>query len=101
MDASAKPKLVDKEDVKKMTFPKEDVLSTEEAKATRMKDIKEAIELGDLAQYKVVITFLDSEGLKKVETTIWGIKGEDIQLKNDIHLPICRIKDLALSQITA
>ncbi len=95
-----KPILVDKEAIRGMKFPQEDLLADPNARKKRIKDIKEAIEYGNLAHYKVMMVFADAEGIKKVETTIWDYKDEKAVLKNGITVPVHRIKEVLLSQVS-
>jgi len=85
------PKLIDKENIANLSFPEDDVLSSQTERTNRIKDLKNANELGDLAQYKVKILFEDDSGLKRVETTVWDTTGEQVVLKYGIAIPINRI----------
>jgi hypothetical protein len=84
------PKIV-KEEIKFLHFPKEDVLFSMEDKNRRSKNLELAISLGNLNHQKVKIVFQDIEGIKEVETTIWGITDKDIILKQGTTVPIYRI----------
>lgn len=85
------PKLIDKENITNLSFPNDDVLSTSSDRVNRIKDLRNANELGDLAQYKVKILFADDTGPKKVETTVWNTTKEGVVLKYGIEIPIRRI----------
>jgi hypothetical protein len=85
------PRLIEKENVSNLHFPKEDVISISSDRQKRMKDLMSANELGDLAQYKVKILFEDDAGLKKVETTVWKTTKKDVVLKFGIKIPIRRV----------
>lgn len=86
------PTLVEKEKIGRLVFPDSDVLSNDKERIRRMADLKRANELGDFAQYKVVIYFEDNVGVKKVETTVWKVTAESIQLKYGIKIPVSRIQ---------
>lgn len=82
------PQLVDKEMIPSLSF-KDIVLSNENPDL--QKQLEQAVRLGNAFHTKVSIVFIDDEGLKRVETTIWA-KGEKfICLKGGIWLPISRI----------
>jgi hypothetical protein len=82
------PQLVEKELIPSLSF-KDIVLSEKNADLERQ--IEQAVRLGNAYHSKVSIVFIDDEGLKRVDTTIWA-KGEKfICLKGGIWLPISRI----------
>jgi hypothetical protein len=83
--------LIDKEKIGRLQFPSAEVLSDDMEKIKRMVDLKRANELGDVAQFKVVIYFEDSTGVKMVETTVWKVTSDSIHLKYGISIPISRI----------
>ena len=91
MQIAHSPIIIEKENIPGLRFPEEDVLMVETEKQKRLLDIKNANELGDLAQYKVKILFEDVSGLKKVETTIWKTTEKDVVLKYGIRIPIHRV----------
>jgi hypothetical protein len=91
MNVAFTPKLIEKENIVNLSFPEEDVLSSNAERAVRIKDLKNANELGDLAQYKVKIVFEDDSGLKKVETTVWNTTPEEVVLKYGVAIPIRRV----------
>ncbi|MCB0409276.1 MAG: hypothetical protein KDD29_03595 [Flavobacteriales bacterium] len=86
--------LVAKEDISQLTFPKEEVLSTKEEQKELKDKIERGLKLGNAFKGKVKILFEDSEGLKTVETTIWGVTDKNILLKQTTILPIRRIHDI-------
>lgn len=85
-----------KEKIKFLHFPKEDVLLLVEDKKQRSKSLNRAISLGNLDHQKVKIMFEDVEGLKQVDTTIWGITDKDVILKENTIIPISRIVKINL-----
>ncbi len=91
MQTTSSPRLVEKETIPTLNFPDDDVLSANSERDQRLKDLKNANELGDLAQYKVKILFEDISGPKKVETTIWKTTDREVILKYGITLPIHRV----------
>ena len=82
---------IDKEEIKFLHFPKEDVLFSVEDKNRRSKNLENATSLGNLNHQKVKIIFQDIEGVKQTETTIWGITDRDVILKQRTTIPIHRI----------
>jgi len=85
------PQLVEKEMIPSLSF-KDIVLSEHNSDLDRQ--IENAVRLGNAYHTKVSIVFIDDEGLKRVNTTIWA-KGERfICLKGGIWLPISRIIEI-------
>ena len=64
--------LIEKEQIKFLSFPREDVLNKKKDQIHRILELQRAMSLGNLERLKVKITFVDNKGLKKVETTILG-----------------------------
>lgn len=82
---------IEKEQIKFLKFPKQDVLEKRKDQINRILDLQRALSLGNLEQQKVRITFIDTLGLKKVETTIWGITDKEVILKSSTIIPLKRI----------
>ena len=57
-------------------------------------DLERAMKLGNLEHNKIKIVFEDSEGLKQVETTVWGGTDKRVILKQAILIPIHRIHEI-------
>ena len=90
------PLHVEKEEIDNLKFPNEEVLQSTDDIGKREMEINRALTLGNLEHSKIKIIFEDSEGLKKVETTIWGVTDKRIILKQGIVLPIHRIHELKI-----
>ena len=86
--------LVEKENVSQMSFPKSDVLLSENKQNERKSRVVRAMKLGNNKKFKVKIIFEDVESLKKVETTIWGVTEKNIILKQGTLIPIHRIHEI-------
>ena len=84
-------RLIEKENIPNLRFPSVDVLPDSSSQKQRFKDLLNANELGDLAQYKVKIHFEDEAGAKKVETTVWNTTAKEVVLKYGITIPVHRI----------
>jgi uncharacterized protein (UPF0248 family) len=82
---------IQKEDVVNLKFPNEEVLMTEDEKKALRKQLEQATTLGNGDHGKIKIFFKDTEGTKKVETTIWATGEKNIVLKQGITIPIKRI----------
>lgn len=87
-------KHVAKEEISLLKFPKEDILISIEEKKDRQVKLERALKLGNAYHGKVKILFEDNEGLKTVETTIWGVTDKNILLKRDVLVPVNRIKEI-------
>ncbi|TDQ27904.1 hypothetical protein [Tenacibaculum caenipelagi] len=86
---------VAKEQIKFLKFPKEEVLNKKKAVVNRFLDLQRALSLGNLEREKVKIFFMDVDGLKKVETTVWGITDKSVILKESTIIPLERIVRVA------
>ena len=85
---------VKKEEIKKLKFPKKEILAGKDLKARRKIKLVNATRLGNIEHYKVKIIFEDSEGPKMVNTTIWATTEKNISLKGDTTIPINRIREI-------
>ncbi len=91
MTSKSSIQLIDKEQIKFLTFPKEDVLVKANDKLNRSLELKRAMVLGNLEQQKVKIVFVDNQGIKKVETTIWALTDKSVILKQSMVIPLGRV----------
>jgi hypothetical protein len=91
---STKPTLIDKDQVKDLRFPQEEVLTNPEAIRMRRIELDRALILGNVDHNKVRIIFIDSEGSKMVETTIWAVTELRVILKSGMVIPINRISEI-------
>lgn len=85
------PTLVEKETIPQLKF--KNMVDIEQS-PTLMSKLMEATKLGNIHHGKIKINFLDDDGLKSVETTIWATGAKYICLKGGIWLPISRIVDI-------
>ncbi|WP_373496013.1 hypothetical protein [Aquiflexum sp.] len=82
------PILIQKEDIKQIRFPKEEVLKSDLEIKMRDKELEKALALGNLEHCKVKLIFSDwGMNTYEVETTIWALTDESICLKGDLLLP--------------
>ena len=86
--------LIEKEQLGNLKFPDTEVLTTADEKLQLQKTLDKALALGNLDKVKVQIIFEDKEGLKRVDTTVWGITEKNILLKGDRRIPIKRIHSI-------
>ncbi|MBA3972406.1 MAG: hypothetical protein H0X46_09755 [Bacteroidetes bacterium] len=86
-----KPLLVEKENIGALRFPSCEVLNSLDAISQRKLEIERAMLLGNRHKGKSKIVFEDDEGVKQVETTIWGFTDKRIILKQEFVIPIHRI----------
>jgi len=87
---------VQKEDVSQLLFPNEEVLMGAEATEQRRIALERAVVLGNTYKGKTKIVFEDSEGIKQIETHIWGLTDKRVILKQGIVIPIHRIHEVKL-----
>lgn len=88
------PTLIQKEQLGELHFPSSEVLSTPDAIRLRRAELDRALVLGNVDHNKVRIVFVDSEGPKVVETTIWAVTDLRIILKSGAGIPIHRITEI-------
>jgi len=86
--------IVAKEDISFLHFPKVEVLINAQQQKERDALILRAMKLGNGAKSKVSIIFEDTDGVKKVETTIWGVTDTNIILKRGTIIPIRRVHEI-------
>lgn len=89
-----KPTLIEKENISGLKFPESDVLTTKEEIKIRTASLDKALKLGNLEHGKIKIIFEDSEGLKEVNTTVWGVTDKRVILKQGAVVPIHRIHEV-------
>lgn len=88
------PLLIEKENIQGLKFPDNDVLATTDEIKTRCLNLERALKLGNLEHNKIIIVFEDVNGLKQVETTVWGVTDKRVILKQGILIPIHRIHEI-------
>jgi hypothetical protein len=88
------PVTVQKEMISGFRFPEKDVLSSKDDMKIRLDDLERALKLGNLEHNKIKIIFEDTDGIKQVETTVWGVTDKRVILKQGIMIPIHRIYEI-------
>jgi uncharacterized protein (UPF0248 family) len=86
--------LIEKEEIPNLKFPHEEVLTEKDDIKLRDAGLDRGMKLGNLEHNKICIVFKDSEGLKKVNTTVWSVTDQRIILKQGIVIPINRIVEV-------
>lgn len=89
-------KLIEKEEISNFSFPDFDVLTEVELIEQRKNNIIKGMKLGNLFKNKVHIIFEDSECVKRVETTIWGVTEKSLILKKNVFIPLKRIHTITI-----
>ncbi len=87
------PVLIEKENISGLKFPDTDVLTSKEEIQMRFSNLERALKLGNLEHNKIKIIFEDSEGIKQVNTTVWGVTDKRVILKQGVVIPIHRIHE--------
>ncbi|HET6227965.1 MAG TPA: hypothetical protein VFF27_16900 [Bacteroidia bacterium] len=88
------PVLVQKEMISGFKFPANEVLTSKDEMKIRLADLERALKLGNLEHNKIKIIFEDTDGVKQVETTVWGVTDKRVILKQGIMIPIHRIYEI-------
>ena len=84
-------KTIEKESIESLSFKGE--INFKQHKDL-MQQLNQAMRLGNGYHTKVSIYFHDSEGTKRVETTIWAVGNKYVLLKGGIWIPIDRIQEV-------
>ncbi|HTL81236.1 MAG TPA: hypothetical protein VL651_06005 [Bacteroidia bacterium] len=88
------PVLIQKEQVSELRFPSSEVLTSSDEITRRKNELSRALVLGNVDHSKVRILFVDAEGPKMVETTIWAVTELRVVLKSGMVIPINRITEV-------
>lgn len=83
--------LIEKEEVINYHFLPVD---NNQSNITRDK-LERALRLGNEFKSKTVITFLTNEGPKKIETTVWTLTDDFIQIKGSVSIPLKSLIDVS------
>jgi len=81
-------------------IPKEDIpkYKLTRASADLSKELHEklvgALRLGNEFKAKATITFQTLDGPKRVETTVWTLTDDSLQIKNGVVLPLGSLLDI-------
>jgi hypothetical protein len=89
-----KPTLIEKENISGLKFPENDVLTSKDDIKIRTANLDKALKLGNLEHGKIKIIFEDAEGIKQVNTTVWGVTDKRVILKQGAVVPIHRIHEV-------
>lgn len=92
--SSNSPARIEKENISDLKFPETEVLKSKEDILTRARNLERALKLGNLQHSKIKIVFEDTQGIKQVDTTIWGVTDKRIILKRGVLIPIHCIHEL-------
>lgn len=87
---------VQKEDISALHFPNEEVLLTPEAIEQRKSLLEKAVVLGNTFKGKAKVVFESSDGIRQIETHLWGLTDKRVILKQGIVIPINRIHEVKL-----
>ena len=85
------PSIITKEQIAGLHFPSQEVLVLPNEIKQRRKNAQEGLLLGNRYKAKVRIVFEDTETLKQVEATIWGLTDLHVILKKGMTIPMHRI----------
>lgn len=88
------PEIIEKENIRGLKFPDNEVLTSKDAIKIRAAELERAMKLGNIEHNKIKIIFEDSEGIKQVETTVWGVTDKRVILKQGILIPIHRVHEI-------
>ncbi len=94
MTTTTKFEPIEKEKIGELRFPQSEVLIDPEKIKERENNLKRALTLGNLERSKTKIFFEDEQGLKVVETTVWGVTDKRIILKHGVVIPIQRVHSI-------
>lgn len=83
--------IIEGEKIAGLEFPVGEVLDSKQEIKQRRIDAYQGMLLGILHKNKVKIIFEDNEGIKQVETTIFGYTDHSVFLKKGLKIPLHRI----------
>jgi len=83
--------LIQKEEVVNYHFIPVD---KKESNVTKDK-LERALRLGNEFKSKTVISFLTDQGPKKIETTVWTLTEDYIQIKGSVSIPLKSLIDIS------
>lgn len=82
--------LIEKEDIRRYK-----IIDAPESHVSELRyKLQSAVRLGNEFKSKSVITFNTTEGPKRVETTVWMLAENYLQLKNGIMVPLNSLLDI-------
>lgn len=90
------PLLIEKEIIPILNFPAEDLPMQRDKRINLGFMLETAVKLGNSYKEKIKIVFVDSEGLKMVETTVWQATEKHIVLKGGVTIPFNRVFEVRL-----
>lgn len=80
---------IEKEDIKAVKFPAEDIFTTKKDKGQRRRDLERASALGAQSKSNIKIYFQDEEGKQyRTKATVWATTEQSVTLKGGILIPI-------------
>lgn len=82
--------LIPKEDIPKYKL----VRASADHVAELRQKLRGAVRLGNEFKSKATITFQTVEGPKRVETTVWTLTDDALQIKNGVVLPLGSLLDI-------
>ncbi|MDD3459219.1 MAG: hypothetical protein PHO74_07060 [Weeksellaceae bacterium] len=82
--------LIDKSEVKNYHFLTVD----QGASLVTREKLERALRLGNEFKAKARITFLTDKGIKMIETTVWTLTENYIQIKGSVSIPLKSLIDL-------
>lgn len=80
--------LIQKEDIKRVKFTSTEVLNSNNDISQRRVDLEKAMILGNAYHGKIKIVFETTDGIKRVETTLWAATDKFVTLKGGVNIPI-------------
>lgn len=82
--------LIPKEDIPKYTLAR----ASEDHISELRQKLRGALRLGNEFKSKATITFQTVEGPKRVETTVWTLTDDALQIKSGVVLPLGSLLDI-------
>lgn len=80
---------IEKENISKLIFAKNEVLLEPEKQKRRLTDLYRSQTLGNLLHTKVKITFeTQDQQIYQVDTTVWAVGDDFVSLKGGVFIPI-------------
>jgi hypothetical protein len=81
--------------IEKEDIPKLKLINAEKDNSKKWKaELDYAVRLGNEHKGKTTISFITTEGIYQVETTIWSVTDNTLSLKGGIIIPLKSITDI-------
>jgi len=83
--------IVKNEQIKSLTFPKEDVLSSIKEQVERSVTLQRVMRMANLGDTSNTVLFIDDQGIKQIESSLSKVTDTTLILDSLVKIPLNRI----------